>query len=469
MALDRIFRNASYLMASEVVSKLMEFAFVIIVARSLGPTGFGQLSSALAYVGLYFFLTDLGLTPLAARELAKDRGNARKLIGDVASAKALLNVAVYGVMAAAAYATGYPSGFIALVLLLGLASSLESYNYVFNSVFQGYERLEHAAVARTVSSVVLLAAALAASTLRLDVTGYAFAYIASRLACAAYGLAASRGYVQITLSYDTASWRRLLGQSWPFGMTLVFTGAFMSADVVLVSHYLGNEEAGLYSAASKLIVALGFILSAYNQAVYPALSAAYGQLREFRAIGGFYLNSMLFIAVPMATLVSANATSIIGLAYSDGYEASTALLSALVWWMAVAFVSSPYHRVLEAAGMQRKVLEAVALGTVLAVSLDVVLIPRYGAIAAAYAAALGQLVFLAAPAFACARMRLSPEISRGDVMRLSVATVVLLAGIAYTKDSAEVIRITMPLAAYITTYLILGGAMRVLPSGILRQ
>ncbi len=469
MALDRVCRNTAYVMAGEMLSKLMEFAFVIMAARSLGPEGFGLLSSGLAYVGLYFFLTDLGLTQLAAREVAKDRANAAKLMAGVAAAKAVLNATAYVLMAALAYSVGYPAGFIFLVLVLGLSSVFESYSYVFNSVFQGYERLEHAAVSRVCSSAVLLVAGFLALLLEGGVAGYALAYVASRLAGAAYGVYASGRYVRLGFSFDTAAWMRLIGESWPFGLTLVATGVFMSVDVVLVSRFLGSGEAGVYAAASRLVIALGFILAAYNQSVYPALSEAAGRRTAYNSISGYYLNSMLFIAVPMAAVTSANSGDIIGLAYSAEYAASAPLLSALVWWMAVAFVSSPYHRALEAAGMQRRVMEAVIVGTALTVSLDVLLIPRYGAIAAAYAAALGQLVFLALPASVCARKGLSPAVTIGDVSRLCAGAVVLAAAMAYTKDSAAIIRITLPLTAYVAAYIMLGGAKRIMPTGNLRQ
>ena len=73
----RIVKNAGLLLASHVTSKVLHLLHVMYTARYLGAEGFGILSFALAYTGIFGALTDLGLRSLTVREVARDASRGR--------------------------------------------------------------------------------------------------------------------------------------------------------------------------------------------------------------------------------------------------------------------------------------------------------------------------------------------------------------------------------------------------------
>ena len=80
--MQRIAKNTGVLLASQVVSYIIGFFFVMYTARYLGVEGFGILSFALAFTGIFGVFTDLGLHQLTVREVARDKSLAgrRRLI-----------------------------------------------------------------------------------------------------------------------------------------------------------------------------------------------------------------------------------------------------------------------------------------------------------------------------------------------------------------------------------------------------
>ena len=65
--------NATSMLVAEVAGKLASFAFVVIVARSLGPREFGYFNFAISFVPLFLILGTLALDSILIREIARDR------------------------------------------------------------------------------------------------------------------------------------------------------------------------------------------------------------------------------------------------------------------------------------------------------------------------------------------------------------------------------------------------------------
>jgi O-antigen/teichoic acid export membrane protein len=60
----RIAKNTPALLVAQVASYLLGFFYVMYAARYLGAAGFGILSFALAFTGIFAVFGDLGLQPL---------------------------------------------------------------------------------------------------------------------------------------------------------------------------------------------------------------------------------------------------------------------------------------------------------------------------------------------------------------------------------------------------------------------
>lgn len=65
--IQRIAKNSLVLLASNIISKILGFFYVMYIARYLGAEGFGILSFALAITGIFSVFSDLGLGPLTVR------------------------------------------------------------------------------------------------------------------------------------------------------------------------------------------------------------------------------------------------------------------------------------------------------------------------------------------------------------------------------------------------------------------
>ena len=77
----RPLHNAALLTAASLAAKGCGFALLLVAARVLGKDGFGEYSQVMAFVGLFAAATDLGLSALAVRDVAQERGLLPRYVG----------------------------------------------------------------------------------------------------------------------------------------------------------------------------------------------------------------------------------------------------------------------------------------------------------------------------------------------------------------------------------------------------
>ena len=81
--IKRIAKNTAVLLISNITGKVLGFFYVMYAARYLQAAGFGILSFALAFTGLFGVLADAGLIQLSIRELARDRQATLKYLRNI--------------------------------------------------------------------------------------------------------------------------------------------------------------------------------------------------------------------------------------------------------------------------------------------------------------------------------------------------------------------------------------------------
>src|SRR3989344_3478621 len=77
-----IIKNTGILFLGEVISRLLSFFLIIIIARHLGDVGLGKYSFVFAFVGIFSIFSDFGTNTYMIRELSRDRSLAVKYFGN---------------------------------------------------------------------------------------------------------------------------------------------------------------------------------------------------------------------------------------------------------------------------------------------------------------------------------------------------------------------------------------------------
>ena len=388
-------------MAGEIVAKLASLAFFVVMARELGARGFGEFQFALALTGALIYLAGFGTDQLLAREVARDRGLAGRLLADAAAVKVLGGVLMLGASVLIAAAS---SDALAAVAIVGAGALLEVLSKSWHSIFLGYERLELVSatliVQRGLTAAVGIPVLLAGGGLVAAATVYAGGAAIAVLVCEL--LLRRLGVRRARL--DASGWLPVMRAGVPIGVVSLLMIVLLRLDVTMLSFLTDAATVGVYAVAFRLVEATQFMGGAMAMAMLPWLARAGAELTRGFALGLKAVNALL---LPIGLALTLFAEPVIDLLYGREFERSVVPLQ-ILGLMTLLYGINAYASVSLVARYRplvygRLLVPVIALNVVL----NLILIPAEGANGAA-AAALASGALLAALALWQARAVLGP-------------------------------------------------------------
>ena len=447
-------RNTAFLLVATLFTNLAAFVWNVYLARYLGTAGFGILSTALALTGIFSILADLGIGTYITREIARNPGGAGELVAAGLGNRIILSCIVF-VLILLFPLTGLYSGtaaavivFIAGYMLLGSFSSF------FNSIFQGFQRMEYQTVWNILNSLFILVGVLAVVWLGGSVVQVAVAYLIAAALSLVYSAATfTRRFFTPGLSFS----RDMIREAIPFGITSVFSLIYFWIDSVMLSLMKGDVSVGLYNAPYRLLTVIASLYGVYLTAVFPVMSRFHVESED--SLRFTYMRSLkylIIIAVPLIFTVFTLAGPLIELIFSAKYLESVPALRVLIIATAFMFINGVSSSLLGSANRQITVTRITGVAALFNVTLNLALIPRFDFMGASVATviteALMTLLFL----------RTVRDLGFGPAWRdLHVAWRILLPAAAsiilLLLPLSILIRIPLALVAYIAGILLTGA------------
>lgn len=394
-------RNSAFGMAAHVAIKLLSFIFSVLIIRRLGVDIYGQYAAVLAFGAIFVFFADLGLSPFTVRQVARlreqenGREQIRSLFGSVLALRFLLSLVTAVAIIATAWLTGRPTEMIVGVALGTIGLILYSAQGAAESILVGHERLDITAGAHVVHQLVFVLLGALSLLLATGYYGLIFANITG-IALMTYVCWRAVKHLDIMPSAPVpTNWAPLIRASIPFGIIGFTLGLSYKFDSVLLNIHAGDVATGYYNSAYNLIFSVLVISNVVNTALYPSLSRQAVTLpHTLPAIQERMLRYLLLIALPVAMGGSLLAPQIVNFLYGADFASAALPLSILVWVIPFMFVTEFLGYVIVVAGAERRVAWAITISTAVNVSLNFLLIPIYGLLAAAILTVITEGVLL---------------------------------------------------------------------------
>lgn len=392
----KIAKNTTILFLSQVISFILIFFYTIYIARYLGAEGYGVFTFALAFSGIFSIMTDLGLSTLTVREVARDKKLASKYLGNAFLIKLILSFFTFVIIAIVINMIEYSQEIIYVVYFISMSTILISLNGIFYSIFQAYEKLEYQSLGQIVSSLTMFLGVWVGIFLGFDVVGFSLLFLFSNFIVLVYTIIISAWKFLIPkIEYDNHFWKSILIESLPFGLTGISVVIYTFIDSIMLTIIQGTEVVGWYNAAYKLVLFLLFIPSTINIAVFPAMSKLHiSSLDSLRLINEKYFKFMIIIGIPICFGISILADRIILLIFGIEYIPSIFALQILVWTIAFTFARASFVKLLEATDKQIILSKITWITVIVNILLNLALIPNFSFIGASIATVLTEIVLI---------------------------------------------------------------------------
>ena len=394
--------------AIKVASALVAFATSIVLAKALGPAGYGIFSFVVALVALLAIPSELGIPSLAVREIAmsnarKDFGRMRGFIVWSHRTVALTSGALIIVSATALLNWGDRLGTskLSCMWLALLLVPLVSLGALRDAMLRGLRKVLLGQLSQPLlRPLILLATMLLLWQLGVNLTSpvrIMSLHIMSVAAAFLIGLClflANRphGLRGAQASFSSTDW---LKSSIPFGLTAALQLVNGRTDILALGFFQSDEQVGIYRVASQLAAVVIFGLQAMAAVQGPHIASLFakGDMRKLQQMITRSSQASLMVAVPVVIVIAAFGTYIIRFIYGGAYATAYIPLVILCVGQLVNASMGSVASVLNMTGHERETTKSVLVGAVVNVTLNLALVPVWGMIGAAIATACTLIVW----------------------------------------------------------------------------
>ncbi len=388
--LRRIATSVGWMLADRGARLVGGFVVGLWLARYLGPADFGLYGAATATTFFGVVATQLGLDGLVQRELVRRPRDTGVILGTVTALAGGFAVLAWGLLAAIAATFDDPvmRRLVLWLALLVVPQALAAWEYLF----QSRSDLRPVVLGQNLCFFLCLALRALLIWRGAPVTAFAIVVVAERLAAALVVIAwATRRHHPGRLGFDPGLARAMLKESWPVWISALLTTLYQKADLILVAHWRDAAEAGVYAAAMRVSELWWSISMIIATAVLPDLvstrersAAAYHRALQK------YLDASVALSLGAAVAMTFLARPLVALLFGPSYADSAGILTVHFWTAIFIYLSVVRSRHLITSGRRLVELWFALGGVTLNLGANALLIPRFGAIGAAWAGLLTQ-------------------------------------------------------------------------------
>jgi O-antigen/teichoic acid export membrane protein len=389
---SRATRDVVRQLLGRVVNLGLGVVVTAVIARSLGDSGFGEWSSLLVVVQIAAYLADLGIEQVGVRRAAAEPEREAEWIGATIALRAVVSLPATLISILVALLIAEDHGMALAGLLVSTTILLSGPNTI-RALLQLRLRNDVNVAVMTFSSLVWGASAIVVEASGGGLVPLALAFLASALATTALQvwLGLRAGAVELLGSRDL--WRPLARIGLPLATAGVLVLAYARIDQILVLEINGAREAGLYAAVYRILEQAHFLPLTVSTTLLPLVSAAHPadplRVRRLLQTTVDFLALVSFPALGVALAAAGPAIELLfGSEFADAAPALPVLMGAFIV-ICFGYLSGNMVIVL---GLQRRYVIYAVCGLVFNIGLNLVLLPRYGFLAAAWTTLATELV-----------------------------------------------------------------------------
>lgn len=383
----RIAKNFSWLMAGSIVSGGAGFLTIVYLARVLGAAAFGLFQFVQAFLLYLVVVVDSGLSLYGTREIAIEKNRTGQIAFNILVLRLLIAFVFF-------LASIVVIAFIPLaqeIRWLFIITFLAVFHRAMNTewVFQGLEKMEYVAFSR--GGVMLLSFFVIVLLVKdagdLLIVPLIQLVIGSFFSLLFIIILFKKHFTTSLADLMPDSWWKIFLLSFPLGASIVFMLICDNMDTILLGFMTNPMVVGYYSAAYRILYIVAGVMSVWSTVVFPVFNKKLVESNEnAERFMDKYMRLTMLAALPLIIFIFLFAPLIILFVFGSQYNASIIVLQVLIWSVIPMVIGNTYGSlILISKGYFKQYLWTVAVGALVNVVINLMLIPLFGAVGSAIA------------------------------------------------------------------------------------
>ncbi len=382
---QRLIKNFASLTAAEIITRLAATLLYVYIARTLGVTSFGQLAFATALMGFFNFFADFGMTTLGTREIARNKDRKDSYGTNILFFQLLLTIILIIILSLILVWIPITTKLKIITFFYGLG--LIPLSLDMSYIFQAFEKMEYVLIAKIVNQFSYLLLGFFFISIFKDITFIPIAY------CIGGVLGALTTYIILMRSLhfslsqlDTALIKSLIITALPFVAAGLFGNIYHNLDSIMIQFFKNTNQVGYYASGYKIVNISIMVISFIANSFFPLISLHYkNDSQKFQKFLQYFSQAIGLIAIPAGVGCILYAKQIITFFYGSSFLPAQASFIALSLLIILIPFNILLSTILIASDQQKENMISTAIGAIVDIILNFLLIPHFGIVGAAIA------------------------------------------------------------------------------------
>ena len=392
---QQIIKNTTVHFLGKIISLFLGLVAFSFIARYLGRVGFGQFTIIITFLQIFAILTDLGLYLVFIRLISLPGADLHKITSNIFTLRFFSSLFLLSLAPLVALFIPQYSE----IVKIGIA--LTVIGYLFNSVvqlltglFQKQLDIKKVVLGEVIGRFVLIIFVFLAIWLKLGLLVILGALILEKIVNFLILNIFAKKYVTISWSFDFAFWKKVLRESWPIALSVIFTTIYFKGDTLILSLFKSSGEVGIYGAAYRVLEVLIMFPALFMGLVLPFLSSAWAKrdLVSFKRVFQKSFDFLVSIGLPLIVGTFILAKPIMILIAGPEFVDSTGPFKILVLATGLIYLGNLFCWTIIAIRKQKIMMWRYLITAGIALVVYLILIPSYSYWGAAWGTVLAELL-----------------------------------------------------------------------------
>lgn len=356
------------------------FLFGVLIARTLGPSGYGEFTYALAYCAIFVLLIDSGLGEMLSRDFSYDNEQGRRALRAGIGVQTILAPVIVIALIASTYLfqQEITSQFVIFNALV--ASICRAFKSSLRGLLRGSSRFDVESVSMTAERISLAILGMVAFTtewgLVTVIMAFAILKVIDFLSLALYTHFKISPLLPI-FEYTEMKW--LVLRMIPFSFTMAIWLLYNYTDLMMLGYFRDSDEVGQYGAIYQCFEGMIIIPSIIGAVFLPWMSYEFRTNKDGVAVAlKKGIRILIAASIPVVCISLYAPEEIIILLFGKDFLNAALGLSLLLGAAPFVFIFWFFRGGLVAIHKTDKLLAISVIGVVFNIVANLFAIPKYG-------------------------------------------------------------------------------------------
>ena len=394
MIKNRVIGNASWIIGCKIIQSAVNLIITMFTARYLGPSNYGALNYTASFVSFCVSVATLGMEGVVLKKMIAKPNDEGTYLGSGIAFR-LLSSFICTILVSVVVFILNPNDTLklTLVLLQSLQLIFQAF-YLIDTWFQRYLKSKYTSIGKIIACIVV-----SLYKIFLLVTGKSIVWFALSNSITYFVTAIMLVILYFKqggpkFKFSVTHGKQVLDESYHFILSGLMTAIYGQMGKIMIGKMLTDTDVGLYSTATAICSMWIFvpvaIINSFRPTVMTIKQSGNEELYDKR-LKQLY-SFIIWLCIFVAGFVFILAPFIVRVLYGEAYLGSVTPLRIAIWLEVFSMIGTARGIWILCENKNKYVKYYLAIGAIVNLVLNFVLIPTYGIDGAAFATLITQIV-----------------------------------------------------------------------------